>query len=72
MSESGIAKVGVIGIGTMGCGIAQVAAQSGFETVVVDISDEVVQRGMAHIEKSLAGRKARLDVTPCSCQACGA
>ena len=36
MSESGLAKIGVIGIGTMGNGIAQVAAQSGFETVAAD------------------------------------
>jgi len=53
MSESGISKIGVIGIGTMGNGIAQVAAQSGFNTLVMDISDEVLERGMGIISKSL-------------------
>jgi len=53
MSESGVTKVGVIGIGTMGNGIAQVAAQSGFDTLVMDINPEVVARGQAIIEKSL-------------------
>ena len=53
MSESGITKIGVIGIGTMGNGIAQVAAQSGFDTIVMDVNDEVLQRGMGIISKSL-------------------
>ena len=53
MSESGIHKIGVIGIGTMGNGIAQVCAQSGFDTKVMDVSDAVIERGMATIKKSL-------------------
>jgi 3-hydroxybutyryl-CoA dehydrogenase len=53
MGASGIKTVGVVGIGLMGSGIAQVAATYGFDTVVSDISDEVVQRGMARIEDSL-------------------
>lgn len=53
MGESGIGKLGVIGIGTMGNGIAQVAAQSGFDTKVMDISDEVLERGLGIINKSL-------------------
>jgi 3-hydroxybutyryl-CoA dehydrogenase len=53
MSESGLKKIGVVGIGVMGNGIAQVAAQSGFETLVTDVSDEVLKRGMGIIEKSL-------------------
>ena len=53
MSESGITKVGVIGIGTMGNGIAQVSAQSGFDTLVMDIDADVVARGLGIIEKSL-------------------
>jgi len=53
MGASGIAKIGVIGIGTMGNGIAQVAAQSGFNTVVMDINDEVLERGLGIIKKSL-------------------
>jgi 3-hydroxybutyryl-CoA dehydrogenase len=53
MSESGLKKIGVIGIGTMGNGIAQVTAQSGFETVVMDIDSTVLERGMDAISRSL-------------------
>jgi 3-hydroxybutyryl-CoA dehydrogenase len=53
MSESGFSTIGVIGIGTMGNGIAQVAAQSGFETTVMDISEEMLERGMKTITTSL-------------------
>jgi len=47
-------KVGVIGAGTMGAGIAQVFAQCGFETVLVDIKEELLERGLERIKKSLA------------------
>jgi len=53
MPASGISKIGVLGIGTMGSGIAQVAATSGFDTIVVDVSDEVVGKGLERINKSL-------------------
>jgi 3-hydroxybutyryl-CoA dehydrogenase len=53
MSESGLSKIGVIGIGTMGNGIAQVAAQSGFQTVVMDIDAGVLEKGMDAIARSL-------------------
>jgi 3-hydroxybutyryl-CoA dehydrogenase len=53
MSESGLGSIGVIGIGIMGSGITQVAAQSGFSTVVADINEEVLQRGMDTIHRSL-------------------
>ncbi|MCW8907002.1 MAG: 3-hydroxybutyryl-CoA dehydrogenase [Sedimenticola sp.] len=46
-------SVGVIGAGTMGNGIAQVFAASGFKVVLHDIADEPLQRGLASIEKSL-------------------
>jgi 3-hydroxyacyl-CoA dehydrogenase len=46
---SDIRKVGVIGIGLMGSGIAQVAATRGFETVVVDVTSEILERGMGRI-----------------------
>ena len=49
-----IEKVGVVGAGTMGAGIAQVFAQSGFETVLVDIKEELLETGMERIKKSLA------------------
>ena len=53
MSESGLKKIGVIGIGTMGNGIAQVAAQSGFNTVVMDVDASVLERGLDAISRSL-------------------
>ena len=53
MSKSELKKIGVIGIGTMGNGIAQVAAQSGFDTVVMDIDASVLERGLDAISRSL-------------------
>lgn len=50
---SGIRKVGVVGIGLMGSGIAQVAATKGFDTVIVDVSTEILERGMERIKESL-------------------
>lgn len=49
-----IRKVGVLGCGLMGAGIAQVAASAGFETVVREVSDELIAKGFSGIEKSLA------------------
>lgn len=49
-----IRKVGVLGCGLMGAGIAQVAASAGFETVVREVSDELITKGFSGIEKSLA------------------
>jgi 3-hydroxybutyryl-CoA dehydrogenase len=51
--SSGIRNVGVIGIGLMGSGIAQVAAAEGFDTVVVDVAPEIVSKGMERIRDSL-------------------
>jgi 3-hydroxybutyryl-CoA dehydrogenase len=53
LSESGLKKIGVIGIGTMGNGIAQVAAQSGFDVTVMDVDSTVLERGMDAISRSL-------------------
>jgi 3-hydroxybutyryl-CoA dehydrogenase len=50
----GIERIAVIGAGQMGNGIAQVAATSGFEVVMVDIDQAAVDRGMATIERSLS------------------
>jgi 3-hydroxybutyryl-CoA dehydrogenase len=47
-------RVGVLGCGLMGSGIAQVAAAAGYETVVRDVAKEFLDRGRAGIEKSLA------------------
>jgi len=49
-----IKTVGVIGAGTMGNGIAQVFAQSGFQVVVQDIAARALERARASIDKSLA------------------
>ena len=49
-----IQKVGVVGCGLMGSGIAQVCAQSGFDVTVREVSDDIVKKGIASIEKNLA------------------
>jgi 3-hydroxybutyryl-CoA dehydrogenase len=49
-----IKKVGVLGCGLMGSGIAQTAASAGFDTIVREVSDELIKKGFAGIEKSLA------------------
>jgi 3-hydroxybutyryl-CoA dehydrogenase len=48
-----IKKVGVLGCGLMGSGIAQVSASAGFETVVREVSEEFIKKGFAAIEESL-------------------
>ena len=48
-----IKKVGVLGCGLMGSGIAQVSAQAGYETVVVEVEQKFLDKGMAGIDKSL-------------------
>jgi 3-hydroxybutyryl-CoA dehydrogenase len=52
-----VGKVGVVGLGTMGAGIAQVSVQAGFETVGREIDDVLAQRGRSTIEHYL-GRAA--------------
>jgi 3-hydroxybutyryl-CoA dehydrogenase len=49
-----IKKVCVIGAGVMGSGIAQVCAQSGYATNIVDITDEILKKGLENIKKSLS------------------
>jgi len=49
-----IEKVGVVGCGLMGSGIAQVAAQAGFAVVVREVTPELVDKGLKSIEKNLA------------------
>ena len=49
-----IQRVGVVGCGLMGSGIAQVCAQAGFPTVVREVSAELVEKGLRGIEKNLA------------------
>src|SRR5215213_6162359 len=48
-----IRKVGVLGCGLMGSGIAQVSATAGFDTVVKEVSEDLIAKGFGGIEKSL-------------------
>jgi 3-hydroxybutyryl-CoA dehydrogenase len=48
-----IRKVGVLGLGLMGSGIAEVAARAGYDTVVREVSEELVQKGMDRVQASL-------------------
>ncbi len=48
-----IEKITVIGAGTMGHGIAQVSAQAGFHVTLVDVSEEILARGLSVIEANL-------------------
>jgi 3-hydroxybutyryl-CoA dehydrogenase len=45
--------IGVVGSGTMGNGIAQIAARAGYSVVMRDVNDELLQRGVKAIDKSL-------------------
>lgn len=58
-----IRKVGVVGCGLMGGGIAQVAAQSGFETVVREVSQDLLDKGMTRISALLAKDVAKGKLT---------
>src|SRR5688572_62024 len=55
--------IGVIGAGTMGNGIAQVAARAGYSVIMHDVRDEFLDRGLSAIDKSLQRDvdKERLD-----------
>ncbi len=48
-----IKKIGVLGAGLMGAGIAQVAAANGYEVTIIEVSDELINKGLSGIEKSL-------------------
>lgn len=54
-----IKKIGIIGAGTMGSGIAQVAAQSGYEVVLEDIKEEYIKAGFAKIKEGLESLEGR-------------
>jgi len=49
-----IEQVGVLGCGLMGSGIAEVCAKAGIQTVVREVNEEFLAKGMARLEKSLA------------------
>jgi 3-hydroxybutyryl-CoA dehydrogenase len=52
-SNMGINKVAVLGCGLMGSGIAQVCAQAGREVTVIEVSEELLKKGLGSIEKQL-------------------
>ncbi|HDH09813.1 MAG TPA: 3-hydroxybutyryl-CoA dehydrogenase [Chloroflexi bacterium] len=49
-----IKKIGVVGCGLMGSGIAEVCARSGYDVVVREVNDELLQKGLDRIRKSMA------------------
>ena len=59
-----IEKVAVAGCGLMGSGIAQVCAQAGFPTVVREVNDELVAKGLKSIEKNLDRLVEKGTLTP--------
>lgn len=59
-----IQTIAVLGAGTMGAGIAQVAIQSGCDVLLYDVKEEFVQRGVANIDKSLQARVDKAKLTP--------
>ena len=58
-----IKKVGVIGCGLMGGGITQVCAQAGYDTVVSEVNDELLNKGLAFITASLTKGVEREKIT---------
>jgi 3-hydroxybutyryl-CoA dehydrogenase len=63
MAEQSV-KIGVLGAGTMGAGIAQVAAQAGFETLLYDIKQEFIEAGLGRIRDFLQGSRQRGKISP--------
>ena len=59
-----IRKVGVVGCGLMGSGIAQVSAQAGFPTVVREVSKELLDKGLGSIFKFMEAGVAKGKVAP--------
>ena len=59
-----IQRVGVVGLGTMGAGIAQVCVQAGFETVGREVNDELAERGRAMIAHYLSRGVEKGRMTP--------
>jgi 3-hydroxybutyryl-CoA dehydrogenase len=59
-----IERVGVIGAGTMGNGIAHVFARSGFNVILCDVEQRFLDRGLATISKNLDREVAKSKITP--------
>ena len=63
--------LGVIGTGTMGCGIAQVAAQCGYQVLFQNRRQESVEKGLSKIEKALGGLAAKGKLSGAQVEAIG-
>src|SRR5258708_1053797 len=61
-----ISRVGVLGCGLMGSGIAQVAATAGFNVTAVEVEQKFLEKGLAGMEKSRAkfAEKGTIKKTP--------
>ena len=59
MSADRLKRIGIIGAGQMGSGIAHVCALAGFDVVVTDVNDEALERGRQAIERNLSRQVAR-------------
>ena len=67
-----ISKVGVVGCGLMGSGIAEIAAKSGFDVVVREMNDELLQKGQVRIQKSMDRAVKKEKLTAADRDAAGA
>jgi 3-hydroxybutyryl-CoA dehydrogenase len=56
------AVIGVVGAGTMGAGIAQVALEAGHEVVLYDVDEEALERGVQRVRVGLGRRAAKLEL----------
>lgn len=63
MQTDNIQKIGIVGAGTMGSGIGQMAAQAGYEVVIYDINAEQLDKAKATINKNLDGGIKRNKLT---------
>ncbi|HET9495449.1 MAG TPA: 3-hydroxyacyl-CoA dehydrogenase NAD-binding domain-containing protein [Chloroflexia bacterium] len=64
-----VQRVAVLGAGTMGAGIAQVAAQAGMDVLMYDVKPELVERGLQGIRQALDGRVQRGKMEPAEMEA---
>jgi 3-hydroxybutyryl-CoA dehydrogenase len=64
MNLGNVRTIGIVGAGTMGQGIAQVCATSGFSVLLYDINGELIQKGLSLIEGSLQASVEKNKLTP--------
>ena len=62
ITGSGAPIIGVVGAGTMGAGIAQIALEHGHEAVLHDVDEPAIERGRIRVREGLARRAAKLDL----------